>query len=140
MLRKVQLPKREYKFEGLANTYVFDERRFKIWEKSDGGDDFYHVYDKEKYPETDGYGPILYAYITENTRFIERPFSRIEYKGDTSESLNSALTAGGLNYKALIEGYTYLSTMGSVNDGTYFCVPQCCGSCSVEIRKTETFY
>ena len=115
----------EYQFEGLANTYVFDERCFKIWEKNDGGDDFYHLYDLEKYPETDGYGPILYAYITENSRFLERPFNRIEYSGNSSESLNSALTAGGYNYKVLIEGYTHLSTLGSVNDGGYFCVGTC---------------
>ena len=120
-----QLVGPEYKLEGTANTYVFDERRFKIWEKSDGGDDFYHLYDLEKYPETDGYGPILYAYITESSRFIDRPFNRIEYVGNTSESLNAALKVGGYNYKALIEGYTHLSTLGSVNDGGYFCVPNC---------------
>ena len=121
-----QLVGPEYKFEGAANTYVFDDRLFKIWEKSEeGGDGFYHLYDLEKYPETDGYGPILYAYITENSRFIDRPFNRIEYKGNTSESLNNALTAGGYNYKVLIEGYTYLSTLGSVNEGGYFCIPEC---------------
>ena len=115
----------EYKLEGTANTYVFDERRFKIWEKSDGGDDFYHIFDLEKYPETDGFGPILYAYITESSRFLDRPFNRIEYKGNTSETLNSALKVGGYNYKVFIEGYTHLSTLGSVNDGGYFCINDC---------------
>ena len=115
----------EYRFNENSNVYVFDERLYKIWEKNDGGDGFYHLYSKEKYPETDGYGPILYAYITESSRFISRPFNRIEYEGDSSESLNNALTAGGYNYKVLIEGYTHLSTLGSVNDGTYFCVTDC---------------
>ncbi|MBR5140356.1 MAG: hypothetical protein IKV16_04795 [Clostridia bacterium] len=123
----------EYKFEGKANTYVFDERRFKIWEKNDGGDDFYHLYDPEKYAETDGYGPILYAYITERSRFIDRAFNRIEYNGDSSEPLNAALSVGDYNYKVLIEGYTHLSTLGSINDGTYFCVSECpCHSTSIE--------
>lgn len=115
----------EYLLEGTSGTYVFDERRFKLWEKDDGGDGFYHVYDAEKYSETDGYGPILYAYITENSRFIERPFSLIEYKGNTNESLNAALTAGGYNYKVLIEGMPQLAVLGSVNDGGYFCVSDC---------------
>ena len=123
----------EYKFEGKANTYVFDERRFKIWEKNDGGDDFYHLYDPEKYAETDGYGPILYAYITERSRFIDRPFNRIEYNGNSSESLNAALSVGDYNYKVFIEGYKHLSTLGSVNDETYFCVSECpCHSTSVK--------
>ena len=123
----------EYLFSQSSNVYVFDERLYKVWEKNDGGDGFYHLYDKEKYSETDGYGPILYAYITENTRFVERAFNRIEYKGDTSEPLNNALTAGGYNYKVLIEGYTALSTLGSIKDGTYFCVPDCtCHSASTD--------
>ena len=39
----------EYLLSG--NTYVFDKNRFKVWEKSKGGDGFYHLYDVEKYPE-----------------------------------------------------------------------------------------
>ena len=129
----------EYQYKDGSNTYVFDERRFKLWEKNDGGDDFYHVFDEEKYPETDGFGPILYAYITEGSRFLERPFSRIEYNGNTYEPLNSALTAGGLNYKAFIEGYTALSTLRDIdNDGdydySYFCVGECtCHSTDTDI-------
>lgn len=115
----------EYLLSG--NTYVFDERRFKVWDKSDGGDGFYHVYDKEKYPETDGFGPILYAYITENSRFIDRPFYKIEYSG--TNMINNALKAGKYNYKALIEGVPYLTERGNITmNGEavgYFCGYDC---------------
>ena len=43
----------EYLLEGTSNVYVFDESRFKLWEKDDGGDGFYHVYNVEKYSDTD---------------------------------------------------------------------------------------
>jgi hypothetical protein len=115
----------EYLLKG--NTYVFDERRFKVWEKSDGGDGFYHVFDEVKYAETDGYGPILYAYITKNTRFIDRPFSKIEYSG--KNLINSALTVNRKNYKVLIEGYQYLTEKGNITannvDVAYFCEYSC---------------
>jgi len=118
----------EYQLSG-TRTYVFDENRFKIWKKSDGGDDFYHLYDKEKYPETNGYGPVLYAYITEACRFIDVPFSKIEYRVNSSGQLgivNSALSVDGLNYKHFIEGYTNLATKGDVyNGGSYYCSEDC---------------
>lgn len=114
----------EYQYTAGSNVYVFDEERFKIWETKDGGDGFYHVYDEEKYASTDGYGPILYANITTNTRFIDRPFSKIEYNA-SGETINAALSAGGINYKHFIEGYTYLSTFGNINGGSYYCVADC---------------
>ena len=115
----------EYLLKG--NTYVFDEHRFKVWEKSDGGDGFYHLYDEEKYASTDGYGPILYAYVTENTRFIDRPFAKIEYSG--TNMINNALKAGKYNYKVLIEGMQFLTTEGNITaNGVpigYFCDYDC---------------
>ena len=113
----------EYILPG-TSTPVFDESRFKLWDDA-GGDGFYHLYDEVKYASTGGYGPILYAYMNTASRFIDRPFTKIEYKGDSSETLNGALKKGGKNYKVLLEGYTYLSTVGSVNDGGYFCVSTC---------------
>lgn len=115
----------EYQFEGVANTYVFDEARFKLWQIEDGGDGFYHVYNTEAYPDTDGYGPILYANITSTCRFLDRPFSRIEYRGNTNEVLNAALRNGKKNYKHFIEGYTQLATYGNINDGAYYCNNDC---------------
>ena len=108
-------------------TYLFDEGRFKVWERSDGGDGFYHYYDEAAYPETDGYGPILYAYITEPTRFIDIAFSKIEYNG--KNMINNALATGKYNYKVLIEGYQYLTTKGNItlngSDTPYFCEFEC---------------
>ncbi len=122
----------EYKFEGLANTYVFDDSRVKLWKSSDGGDGFYHVYDKEKYSSTGGYGPILYANITKELRLISAADNRIsfisiEYGGDreSGEIINGALTINGTNYKHFIEGYTFLSTYGNINGGSYYCVSEC---------------
>ena len=113
----------EYLYSG--NTYVFDEERFKLWQKKDGGDDFYHVFDEVKYASTGGYGPILYANIKSNCRFIDRPFWKIEYNAAGNETINAALSAGGINYKPLIEGYEFLSYMGNINGAGYFCVAEC---------------
>jgi hypothetical protein len=111
-----------------TNTRVFDEDNYKIWEKSKGGDGFYHVYDEEKYAQTGGYGPILYAAITSTTRFIDKPIAYIEYVNQSAASLetqNAALSIGGVNYKHFIEGYTLLSTYGKINGGTYYCSSDC---------------
>lgn len=113
----------EYQLNG-TKTYVFDEDRFKVWEKSKGGDDFYHLYDKEKYPETNGYGPVLYAYVTEACRFLDVPFDRIEYNAK-GEIINSALSVNGINYKHFFEGYTRLTTPNLNNGGSYYCVNEC---------------
>ena len=111
-----------------SSTYVFDEERFKIWDKSKGGDGFYHLYDEEKYAATGGYGPILYAAITSTTRFLDKAISVIEYSNPGAANLetqNAALSIGGVNYKHFIEGYALLSTYGKINGGTYYCVTDC---------------
>ena len=114
----------EYRL-GESSTYVFDEDRFKLWDKKSGGDGFYHVYDEEKYSATGGYGPILYAAIKVPSRFIDRAFNKIEYN-DEGEIQNSAISSvGGINYKHFIEGYTALSTPGAFNAGSYYCVTKC---------------
>ena len=123
----------EYRLNNSSNVYVFDGRRFKLWEKSDGGDGFYHVYDTEKYADTDGYGPILYANITTACRFIDQAFSKIEYRN--GEIINSALVINGINYKHFIEGYTFLSTYGNVNGGSYYCAKDCTCHNSAESRE-----
>ena len=104
----------EYQYNN-TSTYVFDEKTVKLWEKSDGGDDFYHIYDELKYPDTDGYGPILYAYITKACRFLDKSFTEIEYdyKG---EIVYNNLGA----YKHLIEGITRTG-----KPGHYYCTKEC---------------
>ena len=108
-------------YKGTTNVYVFDESNYKLWKKSDGGDGFYHVFDEEKYPETDGYGPVLVAYITKACRFFEadengnKPsFTTIEDAG------NNALVVGGTyNYRLFIKGFEKLAEEG------YYCVSKC---------------
>lgn len=104
----------EYRF-GTTSTYVFDESRVKLWERSDGGDDFYHLYDETLYAATDGYGPILYANITTRNRFIDRSFTEIEY--DTSGNI---VYNNLRNYKHLIEGVS-----ATARPGHYYCVSDC---------------
>lgn len=62
-------------------------------------DGYYHLYDTEKYAETDGYGPLVYAHITSNCDFLDDAFILIESHG------NKALTVsnGTENYKYFIE-------------------------------------
>ena len=89
------------------------------------GDGFYHLFDEELYADNNGYGPILYAYITSACPFLDSPFTRIEYWGDSL--VNNALTAKQINYKHFIEGYTALSTYGCASNAghTYYCVASC---------------
>ncbi len=114
-------------------TFVYPERvttpgampeldgdRFKLWPKEEGGDGYYHLFDAAAYPETFGYGPILYADITEACRFVMDAFSKLEYHG------NKALTVsnGTENYKLFIEGFSGLTGGGSATF-TYFCRSDC---------------
>ncbi len=127
----------ERPFGTSSNTYVFDESYYKLWPIEDGGDGFYHVYDEEKYAQTNGYGPILYANIKKSIRFLDKPFTGIEYvnpNADTLETQNAALTISGVNYKHFIEGYTVLSTFGKINSGSYYCTASC--PCHDEAEKT----
>ena len=97
-----------------AGAYVFDERAYKLWEISEGGDGVYHVYDEVKYASTGGYGPILVAYITSECRFVSEPFTEIEYAG------NKALTVNGNeNHKHFIEGWDALAY------SNYYCRTDC---------------
>ena len=118
---------------------VFDGDNYKLWPESEGGDRYYHLFNEEKYPETGGYGPILYAKISQPTRFMDDPFTTLEYVG------NSALTvsSGTENYKLFIEGYDYLASysMSASNPNgkaPYFCTLDCpcrhegtCGSVAI---------
>lgn len=113
----------EYQYSAGSNIYVFDDDKFALWDIEKGGDGFYHVYDKQKYAETDGYGPILYANITTACRFIDKAFTEIEYgqeaMGGETVIVNSALKMNGKNYKHFIEGHTKLTKF------RYYCVDTC---------------
>ncbi len=116
----------EFSMTSNGNTAnVFDSDNYRMWSKNEGGDNYYHLYDEVKYASTEGYGPILYAKISSPCRFIEDPFTSIEYRG------NKALTLadGTENYKLFIEGFEYLNyeTLSQSPTGKppYFCVLEC---------------
>lgn len=122
----------EYPFEGVANTYVFDDSLVKLWKRGDGGDNFYHVYDKEKYPETDGYGPILYARISSEIPLLKTRYGASGYvfhSGNAitgnSPTFESSLYTATKDYTHFIKGYSYLSTKGNVFGSSFYCVNEC---------------
>lgn len=106
---------------GGSSANIFDGSMYKLWERSEGGDGYYHVYDEEKYAASHGYGPILYAYVSMPCRFIDSAFSTIELAG------NKVLTVSGgtENYKLFIEGFDSLLVDPSGDSGPYFCVTNC---------------
>lgn len=119
---------------GGMTANVFDSDNYRIWEKSEGGDGYYHLYSEADYPETHGYGPILYAHVTSACRFMDTAFHQVEYAG------NKALTVskGTENYKLFIEGFAALLPDPPGDSGPYFCVTNCpcrlegtCGSAAL---------
>ncbi len=91
----------------------------------------YHKYDAKKYASNNGYGPVLFAKISEPTRFLTDKggnpigIDRVEYQG------NKALTVdnGERNYKMFIEGWSYLNytdmVVPGMGKGPYFCSLYC---------------
>ncbi len=127
----------ETETQGVEGRYEYDGSMFKLWATEDGGDGFYHVYDEALYKGytdpngnvyADGYGPILYAKISQPHRFTEEAFTGIEAAG------NSSLTVyGNLNHKLFIEGIATLiidpyrddPTNPNATHGSYFCLREC---------------
>ena len=101
-------------YPNTTDCFIFDEDNYKVWEIGEGGDGVYHVYDKEKYPETNGYGPILVAYVTEPCRFIDKSFTTIEDVGN-----NALVVNGTYNYRLFIKGFKALADAG------YYCMTNC---------------
>ncbi|MBQ9151632.1 MAG: hypothetical protein IJX72_05220 [Clostridia bacterium] len=127
--RAAEYDKSKYEFVGAEFTQtvgnntanVFDGDNYKLWPISEGGDNYYHLYDEQKYPETHGYGPVLYAYVSEACRFMDASFTTVEMRG------NKALTVskGTENYKLFIEGFGGLIVDPPGDNGPYFCVTNC---------------
>ncbi len=120
----------------LGGKRVFDQRNYRL----NPDDGYYHRYDEIKYAAYGGWGPILYADITQGGIFIADPFNSIEYNG------NKALTVseGTENYKLFIEGYDEL-IIPHGDSGPYLCNTNCpCfkqglngGSCAIEENCTS---
>lgn len=109
-----------------TNQNIFEDDRFAY--NYDTG--FYHLYDMEKYPESNGFGPILYAHITTPTIFTAAPFTTIEEAGN--KALSVYIDGKLYNHKLFIEGIGPLlidPTDGGNNPqattGPYFCAPLC---------------
>ena len=104
-----------------TDAYVFDQDNYKLWPSSEGGDDVYHVYDPAKYPETNGYGPILVAHISSPIRFfpgdadgVKASFVTIEDAGN-----NALVIQSKYNYRLFIKGFAMLANSG------YYCTSNC---------------
>ncbi len=95
--------------------YERDKHNYKVWERSEGGDGVYHVYDEEKYSSTGGYGPILFAYIDSPCAYLETSLTHIEDAG------NNALTVSGgtENYRQFIKGFEWVA------EGGFYCNFDC---------------
>ena len=95
-------------------AWVYDQRNYRLWKISEGGDGVYHVYDEEKYASTGGYGPILVAYITESCGYLDA-FTKLE-------SNQATLTVNGFeNHKQFIEGWDGMLE----NSPYYYCEGDC---------------
>ena len=109
---------------------IFDQKMYKLWKVENGGDGFYHLYDEEKYAATDGYGPTLYAKITQSTRWCAA-LNVVEYQGNGNSYLSLKSDATNFkNYKHFIEGYKALaeirlldSSTGAI--GSFYCSGTC---------------
>ncbi len=136
-------------YPGTENSYIFNEDNYKIWPVSEGGDGVYHVFDKDKYSSTGGYGPVLVAYISEPCRYIDAAFTTIEDAG------NNALVVNGTdNYRVFIKGFEAVAAEGRYcltdcpchKDGSPLaCPPGCttcdsrCTPCPNELREVKGY-
>lgn len=124
--------------KNLQNRFIFDGGMYRFNEKTG----VYHLYDAALYTSGsldaknreyaakygEGYGPILYAHITSNCRFLDESFYTVEYRG------NKALTVsnGTENYKHFIEGWArMLNGMGDV-PGAY-----CSKNCNCYVNPSD---
>ena len=111
-------------------TY-FDGSMFKYYDpdKYANGDGFYHLYDEIKYATTDGFGPILYATVTMDNRFIggdNKSLTTIENAGNKALSVAVKDEDGNIklrNHKLFLEGYR--SVLNGSSGFSYFCSDSC---------------
>lgn len=116
---------------------MFDQSMYKLWKTEDGGDGYYHLYDPVKYAATDGYGPTLYAKISQPSRY-DAALNRVEYQGPGNNKLTQMTDASHfLSFKHFIEGYAALAVVRVTDPqsgaiGSYYCVGGC--TCHGEIK------
>lgn len=122
---------------GDKNTLVGPEKTVdgtKVFDTEDWGyDENLGCYRKKNNKTGELDGPVLYAYISAPSRFLDESFTNIEYRG------NKALTVsnGTENYKLFIEGYSALiEDPPSPDIGPYFCVL----TCPCRVLGTQSHY
>ena len=109
---------------------VLKNSMWKLWSKKDGGDGYYHLYDEEAYPDTNGYGPILYAYISSPSRFLAS-LTEVEAPGNNALTIYYKEEDGikRITYKMAIEGLPKLLIDQTVIDpnmsAPYMCLNNC---------------
>ena len=123
---------------------VFKNKMWELWKKEDGGDGYYHLYDLEKYPETNGYGPILYAYIDVPTRFIGSAFTTIESAGNNALTIYLKTDSGvnKISYKMAIQGLPSLVVDQTKIDPN-MSAPYMCGNncpCYLNMEDAQPLY
>lgn len=115
----------DYWQKQVDGTNLLDSSKCKLYPVSEGGDGYYHVYDEELYPDTNGWGPTLYARIT-CSNIAGAALNEIEWQGNGNTMLNLAENGQFINYKQFIEGFESLSTNHGGNFvGTNYCVEGC---------------
>ena len=113
-----------------SGTWTYPEVEYNGVNQFDGSlfeyneeDGVYHVYDEVKYADNDGWGPVLYAQITQPTRFFApyngMPISLVNIEDPGNKCLT--VSQGTENYKLFIQGYSSLAT------SKYFCGTDCKG-------------
>ena len=120
---------------------VFDEKMWQLWSKDQGGDGYYHLYDLEKYPETNGYGPILYAYITAGSRFLS-PITMVESAGNNALTIYHTTENGvkKVNYKMAFEGLPALLIDQTVLNPNFLAPYMCVNNCPCYTSKSSPAY
>ena len=109
---------------------MFDQRMYKLWPVAEGGDGYYHLYDEVQYAATNGYGPTLYAKISQASRY-EAALNVVEYMGTGNNYLTVQTNANTYkSYKHFIEGYKPLAEVRitdaqSGDIGSYYCSGRC---------------
>lgn len=117
---------------------MFDQKMYKLWRTEDGGDGFYHLYDETKYASTNGYGPTLYAKITQPSRY-EVALTQVEYQGPGNNKLSQEVgKAHFVSYKHFLEGYAALAAVRVTDPesgalGSYYCSGTCTCHGTVEL-------
>lgn len=106
-------------------TWLQDASGFRLWSTEEGGDGFYHFYDEEKYASTGGWGPTLYAKISQPGMVLDVALNGIEWAGQGNSYLSLLKNGTSYNYKHFVEGFKSLAREHEGFTGSYYCSANC---------------